>query len=165
MKSGFSFFAFCIFVPQKMTSVAESSTSSVDSATLVIFWGTNRQKAKKREARFLFQDAFVELSASRRFSRLKNSNNTTTLSTVRFFAPKHPSARTTGYLLGISVTLFLSTVLQALHRLMSGVENLSVPGLRATSQNISWSTTKVNEACAAPTRHMTKVRTSIDSPH
>jgi hypothetical protein len=29
-------------------------------------------------------------------------------------------------------------------------ENLSVPGLRATSQNILWSTTKMNEACARP---------------
>jgi hypothetical protein len=27
---------------------------------------------------------------------------------------------------------------------------LSVPGLRATSGNILWSTTKVNEACARP---------------
>jgi hypothetical protein len=34
------------------------------------------------------------------------------------------------------------------------------------SQNILWSTAKVNEACACPpTRHMTKVRLSIDSPH
>jgi hypothetical protein len=57
---------------------------------------------------------------------------------------------TTGYLIGFLVTLFLSTVLRALRRLMSGVENLSVPGLRATSQNILWSTTKVNEAFACP---------------
>ncbi len=35
-------------------------------------------------------------------------------------------SRTTGYLLGFPTTLFLSTVLWALHRLMSGVENLSV---------------------------------------
>ena len=34
--------------------------------------------------------------------------------------------------------------------LMHGVENSSLPGLRATSQNILWSTTKVNEACARP---------------
>ena len=34
---------------------------------------------------------------------------------------------------------------------MHGVENSSLPGLRATSQNILWSTTKVNEACARPT--------------
>ena len=62
---------------------------------------------------------------------------------------------------------FRITVLRALRGLMDGVENLSVPGLRATSQNILWSTTKVNEAgmCSAPTRHVTKVRPSIDSPH
>ncbi len=62
-------------------------------------------------------------------------------------------ARTTGYRLGFPATLFLGTVLRALRGLMDGVENLSVPGLRATSQNILWSTTKVNEACARP-RHV-----------
>ncbi len=41
-----------------------------------------------------------------------------------------------------------------------------VPGLRATSQNILMSTTKVNEACSsAPTSHETKVGISTDSPH
>ncbi len=50
--------------------------------------------------------------------------------------------------LGFPATLFLGTVLRALHDLMHGVEDLFVPGLRATSQNILWSTTKVNEACA-----------------
>ena len=41
-----------------------------------------------------------------------------------------------------------------------------VQGLRATSRNILWSTIKVNEACnLAPTRPMTKVRLSTDSPH
>jgi hypothetical protein len=80
-------------------------------------------------------------------------------------------ARTTRYLLGFPATLFLNTVLWALRGLMHGVENLSVPGLGATSQNILWSTTKVNEACArmiwcsAHTRHVTKVRLSTDSPH
>jgi len=34
--------------------------------------------------------------------------------------------------------------------LMHGVEFRSVPGLRVTSQNILWSTMKVNEACARP---------------
>ena len=53
-------------------------------------------------------------------------------------------------ILGFPVTLFLSTVLWALRRLMSGVENLSAPGLCATSQFILWSTMKVNEACARP---------------
>jgi hypothetical protein len=42
--------------------------------------------------------------------------------------------------LGFPATLFLGTVLRALRGLMDGVENLSVPGLRATSQNILWST-------------------------
>jgi len=37
--------------------------------------------------------------------------------------------------------------------LMHGIENLSVPGLCAMSQNILWSTTKVNEACARPPRY------------
>ncbi len=58
--------------------------------------------------------------------------------------------RTTVYPLGFPATLFLSTVLRTLRGLMHGVENLSVPGLRAMSQNILWSTTKVNEACAWP---------------
>ena len=40
------------------------------------------------------------------------------------------------YLLGFLATLFLSTVLRVLRGLMSGVEKWSVPGLRATSQNI-----------------------------
>ncbi len=31
-----------------------------------------------------------------------------------------------------------------------GANLSSVPGLRATSQNILWSTTKVNEACSRP---------------
>ena len=44
--------------------------------------------------------------------------------------------------------------------LMHGVGNSPLP-VRATSQNIPWSTTKVNEEsmmCSAPTRRMTKVR-------
>ncbi len=63
-------------------------------------------------------------------------------------------AWTTGYLLGFPATLSLSTVLRALRGLMSGVEKWSVPGLRATSQNKLWSTTKVKEACARPTHIM-----------
>ncbi len=42
----------------------------------------------------------------------------------------------------------LSTVLRALRELMYGGGNSPLPGLRASSQNIIWSTTKVNEACA-----------------
>ncbi len=61
-------------------------------------------------------------------------------STGRRFA-----SRTTGHLLGFPATLFLSTVLWALRGLMSGVEKWSVPGLRATSQNILWSTSKLND--------------------
>ncbi len=67
---------------------------------------------------------------------------------IKTLAARGLEARTTGYLLGFPATLFLSTVLQALRGLMSGVEKWSVPGLRATSQNILWSTMKVNEACA-----------------
>ncbi len=51
-------------------------------------------------------------------------------------------AQTTGYLLGFPATLFLGTVLRALRDLMHGVEDLFVPGLRAMSQNILWSTTR-----------------------
>ncbi len=58
--------------------------------------------------------------------------------------------RTTGYLFNFPATSVPSTFLRALRRLMSGVEFLSVPGLRATSQNILWSTTKVNDACVRP---------------
>ena len=57
------------------------------------------------------------------------------------------SAQTTG----ISLTFlppFFSYSPTGSTWLMHGVENSSLPGLRATSQNILWSTTKVNEACA-----------------
>ena len=64
--------------------------------------------------------------------------------------PAFMQARTTGYLLGFPATLFLSTVLRALRELMYGGGNSPLPGLRATSQNILWSTTKVNEAFAGP---------------
>ncbi len=75
-------------------------------------------------------------------------------------------ARTTGYLLGFPATLILSTVLWALQDLMYGGGFHPVPGLRATSQSMLMSTTKVNEACSsAPTRHETKVGISTDSPH
>ncbi len=60
------------------------------------------------------------------------------------------SARTAGYGLGFPTTFFLSTVLRALRDLMYRGENSPLPGLGATSQNILWSTTKVNEACAWP---------------
>jgi hypothetical protein len=59
-------------------------------------------------------------------------------------------SRTAGYGLGYLAMSVPSTLLQALRGLMHGVENLSVPGLRATSQNILWSTMKVNDACAQP---------------
>jgi hypothetical protein len=55
-----------------------------------------------------------------------------------------------GSLFNFPATSVPSTFLRALRRLMSGVEFLSVPGLRATSQNILWSTSKVNEACVRP---------------
>ncbi len=59
-------------------------------------------------------------------------------------------SRTAGNGLGFPATPFLSTVLWALHDLMYRGENSPLPGLRATSQNILWSTMKVNEACAWP---------------
>jgi len=55
--------------------------------------------------------------------------------------------------LGLSLTfppLFFSYSPTGSTWLMRGVEFCSVPGLRVTSQNILWSTTKVNEACARP---------------
>jgi hypothetical protein len=64
--------------------------------------------------------------------------------------PAFMQARTTGYLLGLPATLFLSTVLRALRELMYGGGDSPLPGLRAMSQNILWSTTKVNKACARP---------------
>ena len=67
-----------------------------------------------------------------------------------FLRSQPVGARTTGYLFNFPATSVPSTFLRGLHRLMSGVENQSVPGLRATSQNILWSMTKVNEACAWP---------------
>jgi hypothetical protein len=59
-------------------------------------------------------------------------------------------ARTAGSLISFPATSFLGTVLQALRKLMYRGKNLSVPGLRATSQNILMSMMKVNEACAWP---------------
>ena len=58
--------------------------------------------------------------------------------------------RTAGYGLGFPATLFLSTILRALHNLMCGGGFSPTTRLRATSRNILWSTTKVNEACARP---------------
>ena len=76
-------------------------------------------------------------------------------------------ARTTG--LGISLAFpppFFSEQSYGLYLrgLMHGVGNSPLTGLRATSQNILWSTTKVS-MCLVPTRRMTKVRLSTNSPH
>jgi hypothetical protein len=57
--------------------------------------------------------------------------------------------RTTGYLLGFPATLFLVQSYW-LYVVETRGAILSVPGPRATSRNILWSTTKVNEACARP---------------
>ena len=63
------------------------------------------------------------------------------------------AARTAGGGLGFPATYFLSTVLWALRELMYGEGDSPLTGLCATSRNILWSTTKVNEACARP-RHV-----------
>ena len=57
--------------------------------------------------------------------------------------------RTTGYLFNFPATLFLVQS-YGLYVVEARGAILSVPGLRATSRNILWSTTKVNEACARP---------------
>ncbi len=55
---------------------------------------------------------------------------------LRGSIPPLPPSRTTGSLFNFPATSVPSTFLRALRRLMSGVEFLSVPGLRGTSQNI-----------------------------
>jgi hypothetical protein len=73
--------------------------------------------------------------------------------------------RTTGYLFNFPATLFLVQS-YGLYVVEARGAILSVPGLRATSRNILWSTTKENEAYARPPHvRMTKVRLSTDSPH
>ena len=54
-------------------------------------------------------------------------------------------SRTTGYLFNFPATLFLVQS-YGLYVVEARGAILSVPGLRATSRNILWSTTKVNEA-------------------
>ena len=56
---------------------------------------------------------------------------------------------TTGYLFSFPATLFLVQSYW-LYVVETRGAILSVPGPRATSRNILWSTTKVNEACARP---------------
>jgi hypothetical protein len=58
-------------------------------------------------------------------------------------------SRTTGYLFNFPATLFLVQS-YGLYVVEARGAILSVPGLRATSRNILWSTTKVNEAYARP---------------
>jgi hypothetical protein len=63
--------------------------------------------------------------------------------------------RTAGCGLDFPATPFLGTVLRALRNLMYGWENSPLPSLRATmSQNILWSTTKVNEAAPPTGAHL-----------
>jgi hypothetical protein len=74
------FFPFCLFVPQKMTSVAELTRLFEFEVVLTqprwSFSGglTGKKQRRKEKPYFFFKTRPLELSASRRCSRFKNFN-------------------------------------------------------------------------------------------
>ncbi len=114
---------FALCHPRPLCSTAPSPSSP---------WATSAQREPTRQR--------PEPNASR--AKQAKQSKLSEASRAKQAEQSEPSKASTAaptYLLGFPPTLFLSTVLRALRGLMHGVENLSVTGLRATSQNILWS--------------------------